>query len=534
MSPGPARTGGLLRSNIVVAAGTGMSRITGLARESVFAAVIGQRALADAYNGANNSPNAVYELVIGGVLAATLVPAFTRHHAEGDEEATNAVVTTSIIAIAAVTVVAVFAAPLIFHLSAVSVHDVDPGQYRAVGTALSRIFLLQIFFYGLDALFGALLNSRRRFFAPAWSSVLANLVTIAGLIYADRQLGSRDPFAAASTDGSFRLTLGLGATLGIAAMAVCQVPALYRAGIHLRFRPDFRHPAVRHVVRLSGWTFGYAAANIATVYFVKNLAKPGSGGQDAYSKAYTVFQLPHGLLAMSITTTFVPDLARLVARRDREGFVNRASLGVRMVALLTFPAALGLMALRRPIVGLLFEHGKFTGLEALTTSRAVAGFSIGLIGFSLYLFVLRGFYAHSDTRTTFVINLFECVLNVVLAVILVRPFGVLGLGLAFGLSYVICAAWALQVLSYKVPGFDLRAIYAGLGRMLLAAILAGEVMWLIARVVGANAGTGALARVAIAGTGGLIVYGAVLAALGVDELGQLTERLRRRSPEPTA
>jgi putative peptidoglycan lipid II flippase len=524
----PERPGGLLRSNLVVGVGTALSRVSGLGREIVFSGIIGLNALSDAYGGANNSPNAVYELLLGGVLSATLVPTFTRLHEEGDEDATNAIVSTVAVVLVGLTAVSVLAAPLVFRLSSFVVSDdVDPAQYRSLGTALTRIFLVQILFYGMSAVFGALLNSRRRFFAQAWAPVLSNVAIIVGLLVANAQLNGDDPYAQALADSRLRLTLGLGATIGIALMAIAQFPFLRPAGIRLRFHPDFKHPAVRRVATLSGWTFGYAGANVATVFLIKNLARPGSGWGDAYQKAYTIFQLPHGLLAMSITTTFVPELARLVARKDREGFVSRTSLGIRLVALLTFPAALTMVALRRPIVGLLLQRGPFTGEDALLASRALAGFAVGLVGFSIYLFVLRGFYAHRDTKTPFKINLVECLLNVVLAVVLVDRYGVLGLGLAFGLAYVISAAWALQILSYKVPGFDLRGLFVYLGRVLLASIVAAEVMWIVASVVGGTHGVAAVVRLVPAGVIGIGAYVGLLKVLGVAELDQLMSRFRR-------
>ena len=138
-------------------------------------------------------------------------------------------------------------------------------------------------------------------------------------------------------------------------------PALRRAGVHLRFRPSLRHPAVRKLVTLSGWTLGYVLANQVALIVVKNLAKPGSGGQDAYSKAFTFFQLPHGLLAVSITTTFVPDLARFVARKDKAGASSPAPRSASgWSAFFTFPASIGLLVLAGPIVGAFLQHGQFT------------------------------------------------------------------------------------------------------------------------------------------------------------------------------
>ena len=250
----------------------------------------------------------------------------------------------------------------------------------------------------------------------------------------------------------------------------------------MRFRPklDFRHPAVRRLLTLSGWTLGYVVANQVVIVVVRNLADPGSGDASAYFDAYTFFVLPHGLLAMSIATTFVPEMARTVAHKDRAAFTAQTSLGVRLIALLIVPAAMILFVLRRAIVGAFLQHGEYTAAAADNTSRALAGFAIGLIGFSIYLFALRGFYAHQDTRTPFVINVFECVLNIVLAFALVPRYDILGLGLAFAIAHVVGALFALQVLSYKVPGFPLRGVLGNLWPMVLAGVVAGEVMWLVA------------------------------------------------------
>ena len=161
-----------------------------------------------------------------------------------------------------------------------------------------------------------------------------------------------------------------------------------------------------------------------------------------------------------------------------------------MIALLTVPAGVLLFVLRRAIVGALLQHGEYTAANADNAARALGGFALGLVGFSLYLFVLRGFYAHQDTRTPFVINVVQNMLNIVLAVALVGRYDIGGLGAALAISYVVCAAWALQVLTYKVPGFPLRAVFASLWRMLLAGVIAGEVAWLVARQVGGDGGDG--------------------------------------------
>lgn len=519
---------GLLRSNLVVAAGTALSRITGFVRIAVLGAVLQRSALYEAYDRANNSPNAVYELVIGGVLSAGLVPVFTRHLEDDDEEAISAVIGSVIVVLLALTAVAVLAAPLVFHASAWNVEGVDPGAFRRVGTSLARIFLVQILFYGIFAVWAALLNARRRFFAPAWAPVLSNVVVIGALWWASARLPEGvDTFQRAVEDPGLRFRLGVGATVGIAAMTLGLIPALARAGITARVRPNFRHPAVVRVFKLSTWTFGYAAANIVTALIVGNIAGPGSGRQAAYGSAYTLFQLPHGILAVTLTTTLLPEMARRVARKDREGFIERSTAGIRLVALVMAPAAAVFLALRRPISQVLLERGKVTPVETLLTSDALAGFAVGLAGFSVYLFVLRCFYAHADTRTPFVINLVECVLNLVLGVILFDRFGVLGLGLGFGLAYVLCALWAIQVLGYKVPGFAVGPVFGALGRTALAGVVAAEIGWFASRLVAGASHWSAAAMVGLGGLATIGAYAAVIALLSGPEVDDLHALVRR-------
>ncbi|MGA1032028.1 MAG: lipid II flippase MurJ, partial [Ilumatobacteraceae bacterium] len=293
-------------SNLGVAGGTLASRLTGLARLIVFAAVIGQSALADAFDVGNNAPNVIYELLLGGTLTAVLVPLFVAHRERGDRDGTAAVFGTGLIALGIVTAVAVVAAPAIFRLYALSPSG-DAAAFHAVGSALTRVFLLQIFFYGLNAMAAGVLNANGRFLAAAWAPVASNLVAIGAL------LGMRnDPsiaeftLDAARSDSRLFWWFSLGPTLGIAAMAVVVMFVAIGAGVLPRpvFSP--RHPAVRELFRVSGWAIGYIAANQVALVVVKNLADPGSGRLDAYAKAMTIFQLPHGLLAVTVVTTTAP------------------------------------------------------------------------------------------------------------------------------------------------------------------------------------------------------------------------------------
>ncbi|MFZ9076031.1 MAG: murein biosynthesis integral membrane protein MurJ [Ilumatobacteraceae bacterium] len=428
-------------SNLGVAGGTLASRLTGLARLIVFAAVIGQSALADAFDVGNNAPNVIYELLLGGTLTAVLVPLFVAHRERGDRDGTAAVFGPGLIARGIVT------APAIFRLYALSPSG-DAAAFHAVGSALTRVFLLQIFFYGLNAMAAGVLNANGRFLAAAWAPVASNLVAIGAL------LGMRnDPsiveftLDAARSDSRLFWWFSLGPTLGIAAMAVVVMFVAIGAGVLPRpvFSP--RHPAVRDLFRVSGWAIGYIAANQVALVVVKNLADPGSGRLDAYAKAMTIFQLPHGLLAVTIVTTTAPLLARAAAQHDHGEFVRRFVVGARTTVALTLLPAIAMLTFAEPIVRLLLGWGAFDSGAVTTTARALGGMGIGLVGFSLYLFALRGFYSHGDTRTPFLINIGQNLLNIALAIALAGRYDVLGLGLAFAISYLVFAVVAVGAMA---------------------------------------------------------------------------------------
>ena len=474
---------GLVRSNLVVATGTATSRITGLARIIVFASIVGQTSVADAFEIANNAPNALYELLIGGVFSASLVPLvvaiFQRNTRDARNDDLDAVFSTAIVALLAITAIAMLAAGWVFRLFTLSpADDIDVEAFRQAGTVLTRIFVIQILFYGLAALCSGVANARGRFVVGAWSPVLANLVTIAILLLIPYTGADQPPtIANIATLSPTTWTLGLSTTIGILVMALVQFTAMRRSGIRLSFRPSLSNDAVRSLLRLSTWSVGYVVANQMALVVIKNLASPGSGFVDAYTKAFVILQLPHGLLAVSIATTFLPRLAEKHASGRHEEFAARISQGIRATILLTLPASIIAVISAKPIVTLLLGHGNFDSLAIESTSRALSGMAIGLVGFSVYLFVLRGFYAKGDTRTPFIINVIENTVNIVLAIVFVDSLDVFGLGLAFAIAYLVGALIAAVWLDLSTPSWSARDLVVPLARHLMAGGSAAVVAW---------------------------------------------------------
>jgi putative peptidoglycan lipid II flippase len=263
------------------------------------------------------------------------------------------------------------------------------------------------------------------------------------------------------------------------------------------------------------------------------LAEPGSGGVTAYQAAFLFFQLPHGLLAVSIMTTFQPGLSLAALRGDQRGFDDRLALGLRAIALATLPASALYVVLARPLVAALLEHGAFSAAAVTATADVLVAFAVGLFAYSAYLFVLRGFYARQDTRTPFVLNVIENAINIALALVLVGPFGVVGIAASFSIAYFVSAALALVVLARRVGGLRLGPLAEGVVRLTMATVVAAGFAWLVVDRFGSQGGWGAVTTV-LAGTVSLVaVYACGVLAFAPDELRSIVAAIRP-TPEPAS
>ena len=476
----------LARATGVMAVGTALSRITGFGRNVALAVFVGRNLLSDTYNLANTTPNIIYELLLGGVLSATLVPLFVQQLQrvdDGGEEAAaawhdiSAVVTLAVVGSVVATALFWLAAPLVVGLY----FDEATADQRAVGTPLVRLFALQVVAYGAIALSTALLTARRRFAAPMFAPIVNNLVVIATIVLLPSVAGSLE-VGAFRDDRRAIAFLGLGTTLGVLAMAAVQVGRLPAAGLLGRrsgLRPtwDPRAPGVRRLLGLSGWTLGVVAANQVALLVVYRLAISREGDLVSYTVALTFFLLPHGVYAVSVITALQPDLAERWVAGDRAGLAERVVTGLRTISAVIVPAAVGLALVAWPLVRTLLQHGRFDSGDAEITAGTLACFALGLPGFSGFLFLTRVWQSMQDTRMTFLFYVVENSINIVLAVLLFPRFGVQGLAAAYGAAYTLAALVTLAVLSRRLPagwlaGIGAFALRLGLATAAMAAVVA--------------------------------------------------------------
>lgn len=467
----------LLRASALPAVGTTLSRATGLIRVGALTYALGLTAIADVYNLANTTPNILYELVLGGVLSSTLVPLFVRTLDDPDDDTASVVTTVAFSAIVAMTLLGVLLAPWINRLFALPLSGAERAQQLDIGDDFLELLIPQILFYGVTTLITALLHARRRFAPPAFTPVLTNLVTAAAAV------GAAKWFARGGAHMGQVYLLGLGTTAGVAAMAIALVPFLRRSGIHLRWRFQPRHPAVRSVLRLSGWTVGFAAANQVALLIILTLARGQEAGTvSAYQYAFILFQLPHGLIAVSLMTAILPELAEAAVDRDERTYIARFREGMSLLLTFLLPAAVGLAFIAAPLIRIFLQRGSFTADDTVRTEQMLLGFAVGLPAFSIYLYCVRAFFARRDTRTPFFLNVVQNALNVALIVPLTALWGAQGLPLAYSTSYWTIAIVTLYVLNRRVSHLlTLRAMLpllrsVGVGLAVLFALAATAVV----------------------------------------------------------
>jgi len=524
--------GALSRHTAVMAAGTALSRLTGFGRVVALAYVFNFGGLADAYNLANTVPNILYDLVLGGVLSATLVPVFVQCLAGEDKDqgwrAVSAVATAAAAVLAGLSALFVVAAPLVIRLYTLMNSSAAAGPERAVATNLLRWFAPQVFLLGAIALTTAALNARHRFAAPAFSPVLNNVLTIAVLLATPHLARSLD-LGDIRHDPRALALLGLGTTAGYLVQALAQLPSLRAAGGRLAWVWDLHDPAVRTVLRLSGWTFGFVASNQVALFVVLVVAGRSPGGVSAYSAAYLFFQLPHAVLAVSVMSALQPALAECWTAADIDGFRRRLSRGLRLTTAVVVPAAVGYAVLARPIVGLVLQHGRFSHGAALVTADLLALLALGLPGFSTYLLLMRAYQAMQDARSVFWLYLLENGVNIVLAFALYPWMGVPGLALALSLAYGVGAVAALGHLRGRTGGLGGPALVRALVRIGAASAVMAAAVLATSAAVGGTTGSAAALRVALTVAVGICVYGLAARLFSVDELKGLVPGRRARA-----
>ncbi|TLZ26880.1 MAG: murein biosynthesis integral membrane protein MurJ [Gammaproteobacteria bacterium] len=449
------------------------SRVLGLAREQIFAALFGGGRVMDAFTIAFRIPNLLRDLFAEGALSTAFVTVFSRTAALQDTAAAwrlaDKVATLTAVSLSAITVTGIATAPW---LVAALAPGFDPGK-AALTVTLTRIMYPFILLVSLAALVMGMLNARNVFGMPAMASSFFNLGSIVSGVLLGYWL---DPHFGARAI----LGLAIGTLVGGTLQLVVQLPALRRAGHS--FHPDFhwRDPGVRSILRLMGPSVIAASTTQLNVLVNSVFASQlGDGPTFWLTVAFRLMQLPLGIFGVALGTVALPLLARMAATGNTEAFRSELARGMRLTFLMTIPSSIGLMVLAEPIISVLYQHGRFGAHETAESAAALRLYAIGLCGYAALKVLVNAFYALERRRTPMLVSFLAVGLNLALNWTLTVRFNWGHRGLALSTACVATSNFLIlyALMRSHLGRLESRAMLALLSKLALASAVLLLASW---------------------------------------------------------
>ena len=510
------------------------SRLLGLVREVVFAALFGAGRELDAYVAAFRVPNLFRDLFAEGALSAAFVSTFSRKiERDGTSAAwrlASLVLNDLALVVGVFVLLGIAASPWLVGWIAPG-FAAEPGKLELT-IFLTRLLFPFLLFVAVAAVAMGILNARSVFGVPAAASSFFNLGSIVGGLACAGWLAPQFVASGFGLNGepvapgdATRALVGMvvGTLLGGALQFLVQVPSLRRTGFRWEPVVGFSDPGVREVLRLMApATVGIAAVQVNVFVNTIFASGLGDGPVSWLNVAFRLMYLPIGMFGVALGTVVLPSVSRAASREDLAGFRARIGEALGLLVALCVPAAVGLAVAAEPVIGLIYEHGRFGPEDTQASAVALAAYSVGLTGYAAIKILGPAFYALGDARTPAMISVASVAVNLALNWTAVRVLGLGHGGLALATASVALwnAGWLFFRLQRRIGGFP-----AGLGATVLrsgaAAALMGATchLWMEQMAFGSH-----LATTATTIPLGIAVYGGTAWILGLREL---------RGPRPT-
>ncbi len=462
--------GTITRGAGVFSFATALSRILGFVRDMLFATFFGASGTSDAFFVAFRIPNLLRELFAEGSMSAAVVPVLTEVTLqEGPERARKVVIrvfTFLVLSVGALCIAAEFFTPLI-------VRAIAPGfkgEQFALTVHLSRIMFVFLFFVSLSALVMGALNVRKVFFVPAMASAWFNLATImvlVGLVFA-----SIPPLLAGA----------VAIVCGGAMQFFSQVPSFLRQGYRFGLDLKLSDPYLKKMVLLWLPSIGGLAVTQLNIFVSTIIASFLPHGSITYLYyAMRLIQLPIGMFGVAVAVTSLAALSEHVSRRDFTALREDFSYALRFLMFICLPAMAGLIALREPIVSVLFQRGEFTYEATRQTAYALLCYCLGLWAMVGLRVVVSAFYSLQDTKTPVKTGAVAMGVNILLSLILMGPLKHGGLALATSVASTVNFLSLLLILRNRIGRLGLKKVSGSVLKSATASLVMATVAWQLTR-----------------------------------------------------
>jgi len=546
LSEAPPATEGIAKAAGILSLGNVASRALGLVRETVKADLFGASSYVSAFVVASQVPKIIYDLLIGGLLSAALVPVFSDYTSPQKRQELwhifSIVVSVAVVILGLIVVLLELLAPQVAWLLG---GGFDP-QVQVVATRMIRIILPAVLFFGLSGIVTGLLYTLKRFTYPAFGAAIYN----AGIITCALLLADKVNI----------YSLALGILLGAILQLAIQLPDL--RDVRFAFSFDLSHPALRRIVGLYlPVVLGLVISNIGII-IDRSLASRTGGESIAWMEYATrLIQLPIGLVSAAVSLAILPTLSQYGSSEAQSSklkaqnrnpqypisniqyptsnlqpptsdFQRTLALGLKMVLVAIIPATIGLFVLATPIVALLYEHGDFDARDTIQTAMALRYYLLGLTFAAIDLPLVFAFYARKDTLTPALVGVLGVVVYLIVALSLIRPLGMIGLILANSAQLTIHALTMLVLIQRRMGGLGGHGIMALALKTVFASLVMGGITYLalggLQRALDASTLVGRLVIVSGAGGVGLATYLGMIALLRVEEAKLVGEMIWRK------
>lgn len=510
-----ARNAGIVMVLILI------SRLLGFVRERAIADVFGLTWETDAFRAAFNIPDLMYFLLVGGAISSAFIPVFSELLARGQEEDAWGMAATFInlvsIALLVFTVLGVTGSPWLAPLVAPGFE----GNQLALLVVLMRVMFPAVLFTALAGVGMGVHNSYQRFVIPLVGPIVYNVSITLGAYVLGPNMGI--------------MGMAVGTVAGAVGNFLMQVPFVAATARRFPWRINLRHPELHKVLKLMVPTIiGLSIVQLNTIILTALASTLSDGRITALNLANRLVQLPLGVFGMGMSMVIFPVMSRLAAVGDMQQFRTTLFTGLRSILFVTVPSAAGLIALREPIVRLLFEVGEFGPDDTKTTAYALLFFSAGVFAVSSVQVLTRAYYSLQDTITPVKIGALTVLTNALLSIVLLRWTNLEhgGLALAFSVAAIVQMTTQLVLLRPKVGGrLPVGVLLNTLVRSAVAAGAMVPVAAAAADAVGAWVDLasvfGRLGQVAAGVVAGVVVYGMAAALLRMQELKMVASMLGR-------
>ncbi len=528
MAQAPTSAAGrIARNTAIFSILTGLSRIAGLVREVVASSYFGTSGPFSAFTFAFQVPNLVRSLFADAALSAAFVPVFTELLEKGRKrEAFQLASTFVVLIVAALTVICVFfvlVAPVL--MPALTPGDEFTPELDELMVGLSQVLFPIVLLLALNGLFVGILNAYDHFTIPALAPLVWNFVIIAVLV------GLKPYFEGPNEMYAYAIGVLAGT---VVQLAMC-LPVLRKLGFVFELKVNFRDPRVRQVLTLMlPITLSLGLINFNLFINSALGATISDAVPRAIDAAFRIYMLPQGMFSVAVATVLFPALARLATRRDVDGLRRLTGTGTRQICLLLIPSAACTLVLAEPITRLVYERGEFGPASTDIVAEALFWFSFSLPFAGINLLLTRTFFSLQRPWLPTGIGAVSLVVNIIVALVLVGPFGIGGIVFATAVASAAMTAgqayYLRRELGGRLEGYDTTRAIA---RIVVASILLAVVGYVVWWVLDAILGRSLPAQMISVGGGlgaGIVIYCRAVLRMQVDEAQQIGDMVRSRLP----